>query len=254
MLNLLLPTTKTKRSTFAMTRKTKNSPTGTEGGANRRRAPNGVSVVETVVDILRNQIRSRNLAPGQRLIEKEISDSVGASRASVREAMGRLEAEGLVEIEHQKGARVRRLSVQDAEYINHVREALEGMAARLAARNINKSDFRQRLRGLEKEFAAENDGLPSTYLRYNEKFHNLIVEMSDNWRLERMVRQLQHTTFVMLGQVVSHKLAIERALKEHKNIVAAVLKGDAERAERTMRAHIRRTASDTAARIRASLK
>src|ERR1700756_4363238 len=121
MLSMLLPTTKNKASDFAMTRKTKNSPTGTEAiaGANRRGAPNGVSVVETVVDILRNEIRSRNLAPGQRLIEKEISDSVGASRASVREAMGRLEAEGLVEIEHQKGARVRRLSGQEAENINH---------------------------------------------------------------------------------------------------------------------------------------
>ncbi len=168
--------------------------------------------------------------------------------------MGRLEAEGLVEIEHQKGARVRRLSAEDALNIYQVREALEGAAARLAARNISRANYKTRLRELERQFAAVNDGLPDTYLQYNEKFHRLIVEMSENRRLIRMVEQLQHPAFLMLIQVMSSRQAADRALSEHVPIVSAILKGDENRAESAMRAHIRRTGRDVVRRMASFLK
>ncbi len=168
--------------------------------------------------------------------------------------MGRLEAEGLVEITHQKGARVRRVTVEDAENINDIREAVEGVAARLAAENIGKGDYKNRLRALERDFIENNDSLPMTYLRYNENFHNLIVEMSENWRLRRVVEQLQHATFLMLSQVVSNRDVMARTHGEHKLIVAAVLKGDGAKAERAMRSHIRRTGRDVVSIIEKFLK
>jgi DNA-binding GntR family transcriptional regulator len=214
----------------------------------------GVSVVETVVEAIRNEIKTGRLAPGQRLIESEIRAAIGASRASIREAMGRLEAEGLVEIEHQKGARVRRLTAAEAANIYDVREALEGVAARLAAQNVDKADYKSRLRALERKYSAESDGMPGTYLRYNESFHHLIVEMSENWRLIRMVEQLQHPAFLMLIQVISNRQAVVRASREHLPIVKAILDGDGARAERAMRVHIRRTGRDIIARIVEFLK
>src|ERR1700722_19013688 len=69
-----------------------------------------MSVVEEIVEAIRSDIKAGRLAPGQRLIESEIRGALRASRPSIRDAMRRLEAEGLVEIEHMKGARVRRLT------------------------------------------------------------------------------------------------------------------------------------------------
>jgi DNA-binding GntR family transcriptional regulator len=209
-------------------------------GEERNVELSSMSVVEEIVEAIRSDIKAGRVAPGQRLIESEIRVALGASRPSIREAMRRLEAEGLVEMEHQKGARVRRLTSSDTGHIYQVREALEGVAARLAAENIGKHNYRKRLQSLEREFKKNDDGLPSTYHHYNEQFHHLIVEMSENPRLIRMVHQLHHSAFLMLIQVVASREAEAQAREEHKSIVAAILKGDGPAAERAMRTHIRR--------------
>ena len=218
-------------------------------GEERNVELSSMSVVEKVVEAIRSDIKAGRVAPGQRLIESEIRVALGASRPSIRDAMGRLEAEGFVEIEHQKGARVRRLTSSDTEHIYQIREALEGVAARLAAENIGKHNYRKRLQSLEREFEKNDDGLPSTYHRYNEQFHHLIVEMSENQRLIRMVQQLHHSAFLTLIQVVSSREAEAQAREEHKPIVTAILEGDGPAAERAMRAHIRRTGRVLVARI-----
>ncbi len=208
------------------------------------------SVVETVVEAIREDIKTGRLAPAQRLIESDLCESLGASRTSIREAIGRLEAEGLLEVEHQRGARVRRLTADDARELYQVREVLEGAAARLAAQNIDKADYKARLRSLEKNFKASADAWsPSIYLQYNEEFHQLIVKMSENERLVRMVDQLQHAAYLMLQQVVSNVAATKKAHDEHEVILAAILNGDGARAERAMRDHIRRTGNDVQVRM-----
>jgi DNA-binding GntR family transcriptional regulator len=208
-----------------------------------------VSVVEKIVDAIRSDIKAGRVAPGQRLIESEIRVALGASRPSIRDAMRRLEAEGLVEVEHHKGARVRRLTPTDTEHIYQIREALEGVAARLAAENIGKRNYRKRLQSLEREFEKNDDGLPSTYHHYNEQFHHLIVEMSENERLIRMTQQLHHSAFLTLIQVVTSRETEARAREEHKPIVTAILKGDGPAAERAMRSHVRHTGRVLVTRI-----
>jgi DNA-binding GntR family transcriptional regulator len=207
------------------------------------------SVVEMAAESIREGIRTGRFAPGQRLIESDLCEALGASRTSMREAIGRLEAEGLLEVEHQKGARVRRLNSQDARNIYQVREALEGMAARLAAQNVEHGTYKAQLRALEKKFHAENDGSPSVYLEYNDEFHRLIVQMSENSRIVRMVDQLKYASFLLLIQTISSRPAVTKAHDEHDVIIAAILEGDASRAERAMRAHIRRTGDDVVARL-----
>jgi DNA-binding GntR family transcriptional regulator len=218
-------------------------------GEERNAELSSMSVVEKIVEAIRSDIKAGRVAPGQRLIESEIRVALGASRPSIRDAMRRLEAEGVVEMEHQKGARVRRLTSSDTEHIYQVRETLEGVAARLAAENIGKHNYRKRLQILEREFKKNDDGLPTTYLHYNEQFHHLIVEMSENQRLIRMVQQLHHSAFLMLIQVVASREAEARAREEHKPIITAILKGDGPAAERVMRTHIRRTGRVLVTRI-----
>jgi len=207
------------------------------------------SVVELTAEAIRNEIKMGRLAPGQRLIESEIGAALGASRASVREALGRLEADGLIEMVHQKGARVRRLTITDAQNIYQIREMLEGLAARLAAQNIGKGNNKTRLKALQKKLRTEVDDTPGSYLRYNEEFHRLLVEFSENVRLYRLIDQLHHSAFVILVQLHSAPRGARQTHDEHAPIVKAILDGDEEGAEAAMRAHIRRTGDELVGRI-----
>ncbi len=199
------------------------------------------SVVEAIIEAVKDGIKAGRFVPGQRLIETDIREIVGSGRGSVREAMRRLAADGIVDLEHQKGARVRRMSRAEAQSIYQAREALEGMAARLAAEHIDRQDYRARLLTVEKSFGRNSDGSAHTYLRYNEQFHRLIMTMSENWHIIRMVEQLQVPAFLLVGRVMSNRETIDEARAEHHPIVEAILAGDPKRAEATMRAHIKRS-------------
>lgn len=215
---------------------------------------NKASIVDQTVETIRNEIKMGRLAPGQRLVEAELCEATRASRATIREVLSRLRSEGLVEVEHQKGARVRRLTMVDVRNIYQIREALEGTAARLAACHIDHCDYRERLEKLQKNPVREWNHGASEYMQYNEAFHRLIVEMSENSRLIHMVEQLQHSAFLALIQVLSTPEAVKIAHDEHAPIVKAILAGDEVGAESAMRKHIRRTGESLVGRIVSFLK
>jgi DNA-binding GntR family transcriptional regulator len=197
------------------------------------------SVVERVIAYIRSGIRDGRLALGQRLIESELQAALHVSRGPIREAVRRLAAENVLRIELHKGARVRRLTAAEIKSIYEVREVLEGLACRLAAKNRNPSDTR--LTTLERTFDQAFDGTANSYLHYNEQFHRLIVQMAGNPELARLVENLQIPSFILLVHVLVEAPSIKRARAEHRLIVDAILKKDGAKAERAMRAHIRST-------------
>src|SRR5262249_27200607 len=154
------------------------------------------------------------------------------SRGPIREAVRRLAAENLIDVELHKGARVRRLTPDEIKAIYEVREVLEGLACRLAAQDA--AFPAARLQALEREFDRTFDGTARSYLAYNERFHQLIVESSRNPELMRLIANLQIPSFLMLVQVLVDAPSIKRARAEHRPIVKAILKRDAAGAERTM--------------------
>lgn len=201
-----------------------------------------VSAVERVIAFIRNAIRDGRFAPGQRLIESELQGSLGVSRGSIREAIRRLAAEHILQVELHKGARVRHLSADEIKNIYQVREVLEGLACRLAAENLLRGDARlTRLNALEKEFDRDFDGTAQAYLLYNERFHRLILQMAENAELDRLVANLEIPSFILLMHVLVNAESIKRARAEHRPIIAAIAKKDGAKAERAMRTHIRRT-------------
>lgn len=197
------------------------------------------SAVGRVIAHIQNGIREGYFAPGQRLIEGDLQIALKVSRGPIREAIRRLAADRVVEIELYKGARVRRISATEIKAIYEIREVLEGLACRLAAQNFRKSDIR--LQKLEKNFDKTFDGTAQEFLRYNEQFHKLIVEMSGNEELQRLVENLQVPSFILLVQIVVNAKSIVRARNEHRPIVEAIAKNDAAQAERLMKAHVRST-------------
>jgi DNA-binding GntR family transcriptional regulator len=197
------------------------------------------SAVERVIAHIRNGIRDGRFAPGQRLIESDLQISLHVSRGPIREAIRRLAADNIVQVELHKGARVRKVSAAEIKAIYEVREVLEGLACRLAAQNLKPQD--RRLQTLERQFDKTFDGTAQSYLRYNENLHHLILQMSANAELIRLVENLQIASFILLVHVLVEASSIRRARSEHRPIVDAILKKDAARAERAMRNHIRST-------------
>ena len=207
------------------------------------------SVVETVIAIIKNGLRTGRYAPGQRLIEGDICQQTESSRSSVREAMRRLAAEGLVELEHHKGARVRALGIEEALELYEVREVLEGLAARLAARNITRPGNRDRLTRLEENFDKSFDGSPAKYMAYNMAFHRLIVDIADNARLAQLYEQLELPAFLALLHVVVESPPVEVSRAEHRPIVEAILNGREAVAASSMQSHISKTARHVASQV-----
>jgi DNA-binding GntR family transcriptional regulator len=197
------------------------------------------SIVEAIIEIIKEGVRDRRFAPGQRLIESDIRRAVGASRSSVREAMRRLAAENLIDLKHYKGARVRVFAEAEVIGLYQVREMLEGLAARLAAENIGRGRHRSQLTALEKSFDRGYDGSPTGYMRYNEQFHALVVRMSESDILIRLVGQLHIPVYTLQFHSLVDPRSVAAARRQHKALAKAILAGDGTKAERLMRQHVR---------------
>lgn len=197
------------------------------------------SAVARVISFIRNGIRDGRLVPGQRLVETELQAALHVSRGPIREAVRRLAADNILQVELHKGARVRQLSPDEIDAIYEVREALEGLACRLAARNPQFPS--EKLKVLEKEFDRNFDGTAQSYLAYNERFHQMILQVCRNPELIRLVENLQLSSFILLVHALVEAASIKRARAEHRPIVNAILRKDGPAAERAMRRHIRNT-------------
>ena len=205
-----------------------------------------VSTVDFVVEEVRNGIRERRYAPGQRLIEADLVDRLGVGRGSVRDALRRLAGDGIVTIEHQKGAVVRFLTRAEFISLIQVREVLEGLAARLAACNADKRDYRRRLVSMVKDIRRRIDSggvQVAEFMDDNDRFHNLIVEMSEDAYLAAAIKQSHGTLFRLQFHFMIDAESSARGHAAHERIVEAILAGDAKRAEAEMRKHIHRSIS-----------
>lgn len=191
-----------------------------------------------VVELLREQIRLGRLVPRQRLIEADIVEQTGASRSKVREALRRLESEGLVSIEEFRGASVRHLSMDEVRQIYKARMALEGMAAGDFARSDN-GRLKKQLEKLQAGMnALENTGLHARFAQLNDAWHALIIEGSGNRYAAQFLAQLSVPVYRLLFTTFYNAQRIDRANADHKVITRAIVEGRADDAERAMRNHI----------------
>ncbi len=125
------------------------------------------TAVQRAVHAIREGIRSGRFVPGQRLIEPDLTRELGVGRNALREALAQLGSDGLVKLEPHRGASIRRLTREDVAHFYQVREALEGMSARLAASNIGLPGHRERLEAAVTKLAKSqrNTTSPDTWTR-----------------------------------------------------------------------------------------
>jgi len=187
---------------------------------------------------LREGITAGRFQPNERLVEANLSRMLGAGRTAVRAALVRLDQEGLVTREHNRGARVRLVSEQEALQIEEVRAALERLLARQAAAKATATDIRELrhvLVDMRKRFAS---GDAIGYSELNPKFHQLIWAAARNPTAGRLVGTLKSQSLRYQYQTMLRPGRTERSLREHELIFSAIVAHDPEAADSAMRAHL----------------
>jgi DNA-binding GntR family transcriptional regulator len=194
-----------------------------------------------VYEDLRLKITQEKLVPGQWLIERELCETYKISRTPMREILWKLTVDGFLEQEANRGFVVRRLGLEQIFEIFQTREAIEGMAARLACLKGGEA-FRSTLREIKKKIAKTNiESDPAAGIALGRELHRAIMETAQNRIMADINKRLANMT-VLTANITKRSPAIEKASAEaHLNIINAVLEQDQEKAEKMMREHLRET-------------
>ncbi len=188
---------------------------------------------------LREEILANRLSAGTELQETALAAELGVSRGPIREAIGRLAAEGLVVVRPRRGAVVRSLTKDEFIEAYEVREALEAMAARLATARLGQAGL-ARLEELTGAMArhAERDEVDA-FFEVNAAFHASLVDAAGNGRLREMYEQLLGQMNRYRRRSLSLRGNLQQSVSEHRAILAALAAGDPERAAQLTAEHIR---------------
>ena len=200
-----------------------------------------VSISESAYASVKEALLNGRYAPGARVAIDELCEALGVSRTPVLEALNRLEAEGIVEILPRKGVYLVQFSDEKARELYTVREALEGMATRLAAQRLTSSQIEALRKTLEKQAfcleAHDSDG----YATATIKFHNMIAAASGNKTLQRLLDSVYSQMEALRLRTLYLPKRLKQSFSEHQRIFETLLEGDPDACEREARRHIETT-------------
>ena len=193
-----------------------------------------------------NGLESQQLVPAQHLVEIDLAEQFSVGRNSVREALQRLAAEGIVELHRHKGAAIRSLTMQETLDVLEVAERMTGLLARTAARRACVSGLKpvlnESLKAL-KTADAENDA--SAFTSARRVFYRCLLDMSDNRELKRLFPTIQ-----MPIVYAQHRLpALQKLrLRDYGKIAMAVRSGREDEADEAGSAHVQHVRQEIVAR------
>lgn len=201
-----------------------------------RRVQHG-SRSEHVYRRLRDAIQQGQFKAGDRLMEIEIADWLKVSRTPVRDALRRLEAEGMLQHAAHKGLVVARLDRQAVMELYVMRETLEGTAARLCARHASDMEILELVELIDRERELRND--PEAVARHNRHFHEAIHRGAHNRYLEKSLAAVNDSMWLLGKPLMLLPHRAEQALSEHARLVKAIQRRDPDAAEQAAREHVR---------------
>jgi DNA-binding GntR family transcriptional regulator len=198
-------------------------------------------IVDTVHAAIRQAIMEGQISAGSALSVPDLSRKLNVSRSPVREAVLQLVADGLALEIPRKGVVVKEIALEDLRQIHEIREALEGLAARLAAQSNDHGLPLALIETLDAQARAivADDG--KAFYETDRRFHDLIAGCCGNARLAQMQASLRMEMSLALIKVASSPDHAKLALEEHHAIAQAIAAGNGDAAEATMKAHIRAT-------------
>lgn len=197
-----------------------------------------VSTSEECYTLLRGEIVSGSLMPNERLIESELTRRLSVGRATVRNALARLEQEGLVLHERNRGARVRLVTEAEAVEITQTRVVLEGLAAGQAAVQASAADIAE-IRAIHAQMPKRLEaGDLLGYSELNARLHARILEASRHATVQRLIATLKAQVVRFQYRTILVPGRSESSLREHTGIVSAIAQRDGQAAEQAMREHL----------------
>jgi len=182
------------------------------------------------------RLQSGDIEPGDYLREQLVAQEFGISRTPVREALRKLETEGLLASEPRLGMRVRSLDYAEVIELYEVREVHERAVARIAALKATEIELLE-LKDIQTAFekAKSNSGKMAAL---NQQFHFALLQMAKNRFLTRAVESMQRTMLVLGPSTLGDTKRANTAIKEHRALIQALEKRDADKAETIMSSHL----------------
>jgi DNA-binding GntR family transcriptional regulator len=200
-----------------------------------------VRLVDEVAQLLRERIYSGAFPPGTKLRQEQLADQLRVSRTPLREALRVLERDGLVNSEPGRGVRVIEADPQALIEAYNLREAVDGVAARLAAENATPADVQRLQEHVQRQQAAVDPWDAAAYTIANVEFHTMVMELSRNRYIMAELPLVRMTSQVFTPVMLVPQERGRAAVADHAGIVEAIADGDGARAERLARAHIHET-------------
>ena len=194
---------------------------------------------EEVLNALRERISDRDIPPGAKLIEEDLSREFGVSRSVIRGALTDLEAQGLVEKQPHKGTVVCRIDFNSVFEILEIREVLEGLSARLAAQKTKAKDWKD----LEKKFGEPCEQMVKNrkyeeYLALITELRERTVEAAQNKELSKLIDSIYAKIRIVQRRIIILPGRIEQGINEHREVIKAIMDGDPTRAQKMKRSNL----------------
>lgn len=188
---------------------------------------------------IREAIRSGRFRPGDRLREVDLATELSLSRTPIRQALAKLEANGLIVNDPIRGLMVTELDFSAINELYYIREVLEGTAARLAAQHASDVELSILADLCEQYKAASHD--ESLLEERNRQFHDMLCQCAHNRYLLGTVAGLYDSLSLLGGSVLTERERADETFKEHEAITEAICRRDPDAAEQAIRDHIRRS-------------
>lgn len=193
---------------------------------------------ERVYKVLLESIVSHSLESGQHLVIDELAVKMGTSGTPIREALARLQQEGLVTKIPYQGWKVKEFSVVEITEIYQVRAALEALAVRICCIKGTPVTLRRLEQAQAQGVKALSEGDLERYRQYNDKLHNIILEAAGNKTLEDMMNTLKNRVRLFSETTIRFPGRPQRALGEHAALIGCIGAGDEARGVALMEQHI----------------
>ena len=193
---------------------------------------------DVVFNTLRHAILKGELEPGERLMEIALAQKLGVSRTPIREAIRKLELEGLVVMVPRKGAEVADITEKDLRDVLEVRTALEELSIELAMKNITQDEFEQ-LKSANETFAKNSEGDDLIKIAESDvAFHEIIYNATGNKRLIQIINNLREQMYRYRLEYIKDKSSHERLVQEHNRIIEAIQKDNVQDAKAAIKLHV----------------
>lgn len=195
---------------------------------------------DSVFYSLRKAILTGKLEPGERLTEVKLGKLLGTSRTPIREAIRKLELEGLVTIVPGSGARVARITIEDLQEVMEIRSTLDQLSAALASERITETEKQQLSEACE---AFEKSTVTGDQLEIAEadvRFHDIIIKAAKNQKLGAILNSLADNIYRYRYEFIRDDVRYEQLVREHRDLYNAIAAGDREAAEKAAKTHIGR--------------